>query len=447
MKKDFILKTEFGTFTGNEYDESIEFLGIPYAKANRFEYCELIDKYENEVDARKMGNSCPQTRQFHEHLDNRERLFYYKEFREGTTFNYDEDCLNLNIYTPKDKKDCPVIIFIHGGGFNSGSNSESPFRGYEFAKRGIITVFINYRVGVLGYFTHEDIKKKYGRDGNFGLDDQFKAINWVKNHISGFGGDPDNITLLGQSAGAISIQYLCLNKDNKGLFQRVGMMSGAGLFPKFSLPRFSDDTHEYWLDFMKEVNCKTLDELKALDLKDIFDGIERIKARRKDNTYNTMPVVDKYLIKKPIDEIINDPLKIDYLIGYTNNDMYAPIMAKIGNDFGRRNKAYIYYFDIDAPGDKNGAFHSSDLRYMFGTLKESWRKYTDRDEEVSNQLMDYVANFARSGNPNKEGLPVWDSVSESQKKVLCFKTESTKMAKASRIKLVHNMLTKGAPKA
>ena len=147
------LKTNIGTFLGNQQVNVMEFLGVPYARAGRFEYCELIDSYEKTVDAREMGNACPQYRQFNPHLDVPERLFYFREFREGIEFKYDEDCLNLNIYAPIKAKNCPAILFFHGGGFNSGANSEEPFRGFELAGRGIITVFANYRVGVLGYFS------------------------------------------------------------------------------------------------------------------------------------------------------------------------------------------------------------------------------------------------------------------------------------------------------
>ena len=441
------LKTALGEIKGNRYEDTLEFLGIPYARAGRFEYAKPLDKWEGVLDATKPGNACPQTRQFHQHLENPERLFYYKEFREGLTFNYDEDCLNLNIYTPVDKKNCPVLVFIHGGGFNSGSNNEEPFRGFEYAKRGVIAVFINYRVGVLGYFSHEDIKKKYGRDGNFGLDDQLTAIKWVKKHIKDFGGDPDNITLMGQSAGAISIQYLCLNHANEGLFKRVVMMSGGGMFPKFALPKKVEDTREYWLDYMNIAGCKTLDELKALDLQSMFDAIEEIKAKRKDSTYNTMPVVDGYLIERPVDEIINNPLNVGYMIGYTNNDMYAPIMAYIGNKYGRDNNAWIYFLDINSPGDNNGAFHSSDLRYMFGRLSQSWRKYSDRDREVSGQMINYTVNFMNNDNPNGDNLPSWKPVSRSQKKVLCYRPNGTKMGHPSFIKMAWNMVTKGDPKA
>lgn len=446
MKK-ITLKTTIGTFTGNEYEDACEFLAVPYAKARRFEYCELIDSYEGTIDATKMGNSCPQFRQFHPHLDDPERLFYYKEFRNGIDFKYDEDCLNLNIYTPKNVSNCPVILYFHGGGFNSGSNAEDPFKGFELAKRGIITVFANYRVGVLGYFCHEEVEKKYHRNGNFGLDDQLQAIRWVKDHIEDFGGDRDNITLMGQSAGAISIQYLCLDHDNEGLFQRAVMMSGGGMFPKVALPRKPQETYGYWKQFMELSGCNSFEEFKNADLKTIHDAYDEIKKLRKDSLYNMMPVVDGYLLKDDVDKLFKDPLRLNYMIGYTNNDMYAPLMAYIGNRFARQNGAYVYFFDIDAPGDDNGAFHSSDLRYMFGTLGSSWRPYRERDYEVSGQLMDYLSDFVRYNDPNGNGLPEWKKTDRKEHRVLCFDLKDTKMKRPSYLKLLKNMLTKGDPKA
>ena len=393
-----------------------------------------------------MGNACPQYRQYYPHLENPERLFYYKEFREGIEFSYDEDCLNLNIYTPKNASRCPVILFFHGGGFNSGSNAEEPFRGYELAKKGIITIFANYRVGVLGYFCHEEIEKRFHRNGNFGLDDQLQAIRWVKEHIHEFGGDQDKITLLGQSAGAISIQYHCLNHDNEGLFQRAAMMSGGGMFPKFALPKKADETYDYWHELMEYAGCRDFEEFRKADLKVIHDAYETIRKNRKDSMYYMMPVVDGYLLKDGVDQLIHDPLKVDYLLGYTSNDLYAPLMAYIGNRFARKNEAYVYYFDIDQPGDGNGAFHSCDLRYMFGRLETSWRPFRDRDREVSIQMMDYLAKFARKGNPNGAMLPVWNKTNRHDHKVLCFTLQETKMGRPSYLKAAKNMLTKGDPK-
>ena len=443
-----VIETGEGKVFGNRKGGCLEFLGIPYARAGRFEYPEMIVRGKEMFDASEAGTACPQSRQWFPHLDVPERLFYHKEFREGLEVAYDEDkCLNLNIYAPEGRKECPVIVFIHGGGFNSGSNLEEPFRGFGLAERGIVSVFINYRVGILGYLTSPEIREETGLDGNFGLHDQLAALKWVKNHISDFGGDPENITAMGQSAGAISIQYMCLDRKNKGLFSKAAMLSGAGLFPKFALPRTAEKTHEYWKAFMKSAECGTVDELRRLDVRDLFEKLENFKSGRKDNVYNTMPVIDGCLLERPIEEMMGAPLDISYLIGFTGNDMYAPLMAKIGLDFAGNNGGYAYYFDVAAPGDRNGAFHSSDLRYVFGRLGTSWRPYTKEDERISHMMMDYIANFAKTGDPNGEDLPRWEPVGRRSGKPLRFRRDKVSAEKPNYLKLIYNMLSKGEPKA
>ena len=441
------LETPCGTLRGNERESCLEFLGVPYARAGRFAYALPVENWDGVLDATKPGLACPQNRAVHEHLEHPTRRFYKREFREGSVFSYGEDCLNLNIFTPKDARKCPVVLFFHGGGFDSGINSEDPFDGAGLAARGVVSVFANYRLGPLGWLTHEEIVKQYGRDGNFGLDDQLAAIRWVKAHIAAFGGDGENITLLGQSAGAISIQYHCLNPKNAGLFRRAAMMSGGGMFPRFALPRRAEDTHAYWLEFMSAAGCSALDELKAAPLERLFDAVEEIKKRRRDNTYNTMPVIDGSLLPESVDKLIKTPLEIDYMIGYTNTDLYAPVMAFIGNRFAKANGAFVYFFDLDAPGDDNGAFHSSDLRYMFETLSGSWRPYGARDYEAAGQLASYLANFARSGDPNGAGLPEWRRASRGCARALRIAENGTNMDYVNYIRLTRNFLRKGEPKA
>lgn len=435
------LDTEYGRIKGLHSDRCNKFLGVRYARASRFEYAEIVESSDDIYDATHMGNSCPQIREYFPHLDNPERLFYHNEFRKGINFNYDEDCLNLNIYTPLSAGAHPVIVFVHGGGFNSGANCEGAFDGSTLAAEGIVTVCINYRVGILGYLTHEDIEKKNKRDGNFGLDDILKALKWIKKYISSFGGDRTNITLMGQSAGAISIQYLVLNKAYEGMFKRAVMISGAGLFPSFSRPKKAVDNHEYWLETMKRAGCSSLDELKALPLDKLFNAVEEMKTERKDTIYRTMPVIDGVIIPDEIGKMMRTPLKIDYMLGYTNNDMYAPILAHIGNVFAKDNNAYRYFFDVDAPGDDNKAFHSSDLRYFFSTLSSSWRKYGERDYEISREMTKYLASFARTGNPNGDDLPQWN-----KKGVLCFRKNKTKMGHPSYLKMTINFIFRGSPK-
>jgi len=436
------LNTPCGPIEGNLRGSCREFLGVRYAFAGRFEYPVPVTSWEGVFDARNFGSACPQTRAYYEHLEIPERMFYHKEFRDNVSFRYDEDCLNLNIYTPLDPKNCPVIVYIHGGGFNSGANSETYLDGEAFARRGIILAAIHYRVGILGYFTHRELEEQNGHDGNFGMADQLEAIRWVKNNISAFGGDPENITLLGQSAGAISIQYLCLCDQSSGLFQRAAMMSGGGKFPDFALPRPVSSTREYWLDYMHRAGADSLEQLRQMDLLALFTGVERIKEARKDNTYNTMPVIDGYYLKAPVRELIRTLRKLDYLLGYTNHDMYTILMAIISHKYARENSAFLYFFDVDAKGDNNKAFHSSDLRYVFGTLARSHRPYDEEDARISELMTDYFSNFARSGDPNGPGLPPWK---RSGSRALVISSSHPKMGYPNWWKLLCNTFL-GDPK-
>ena len=441
--KQGLYQTKMGDFLGNEKEHCIEFLGVPYAKTKRFEYGKLIEEYSF-FDATSPGPSCMQKRAYpeFEHLEIPERAFYNREFRENIAFTYDEEAVRLNIFMPKGEGPFPVIVFFHGGGFDSGSINESPFDGESLARRGNVVVFVSYRVGVFGYFTHEDIQKQYGRDGNFGLDDMVLGLTWVRKHIADFKGDEKNITLMGQSAGAMSIQYLLLAKKADGLFDKAIMMSGAGLFPKFSLPRPAASTREYWNEVMAIAGVSSLDEFKALSAKEVLQAVETQKGKRKDNTYNTMPVIDGYYLTEGVDVLIKNPRKIPLIIGYTNNDMFTFLLAHIANKYAKKNGAYVYCFDIDAKGDDNQAFHSSDLRYVFGTLDSSWRPYDESDHRASEAMQDYISSFARTGDPNHEGAPRWELFRGVP---LHIASDHIAMEKPKKMKLLKNTL-KGDPR-
>ena len=434
-------ETGLGRIRGLEREDDLAFLGIRYAKAERFSYAVPVEKWEETYDATHFGDACTQYRTYFPHLDVPERLFYHREFREGLNFTYSEDCLNLNIYAPKDAENAPVLVFIHGGGFNSMANSEGYLDGAGYAKRGIILVCINYRVGAFGYLTHEEIQEKNGRDGNFGLDDILVAIKWVKRHIASFGGDAENITAMGQSAGAISLQYLCLSQKAEGLFKRAIMLSGGGLFPKKARPKPATETREYWKEVMKIAGVKTLEEFRHLDEKEVMAAVEVIKTKRNDNLVNTQPVVDGYLLEKDTAQLVKHPLRIDYMAGTTSNDMFNVVLYHMAWKFIKSNRGYRYFFDIDAPGDDNGAFHSSDLRYFFGTLDKSFRPYGEKDKAASELIMDYVAAFVRTGNPNGEGRPIW----KKGGKPLYISKGGFRMKRANPVLLIRNTF-RGDPK-
>ena len=440
----YMWKTSIGTFIGNEREGCYEFRGIPYAHAKRFEYAENVHSYGDSFDATSNGPATMQKRAWSEfeHLEIPERAFYHREFREGIAFTYDEDALLMNIFVPKDKGPHPVIVYFHGGGFDSGSISESPFDGEALASRGNVVVFVQYRVAIFGYFTHAEIEKRNGHDGNFGLDDMVQSLKWVQDHIAEFKGDKANVTLMGQSAGAMSIQYLLCSPKTTGLFHKAVMMSGAGLFPSFSLPLPPEQTRIYWSEVMDIAGAKTFEEFQSMDVRKVMEAVETQKSRRKDNTRNTMPVVDHYYLIDEVQKIIKSPHEMPLIIGVTNNDMFTAIIAHIAKKYAKKHGAYLYYFDVDAKGDENQAFHSSDLRYMFGTLKFSWRPYDETDQKISESMMDYLSAFASTGDPNHEGAPRWD---QFQGKALHITPSSISMGRMGKWKLLKNTL-KGDPK-
>lgn len=211
--------TPCGSIVGCVTDYGASFRGVKYATAKRFEKPVLITKYDTEQIALEQGVCCPQMRAYW----NEEHRFYYQEFRKGKSFKYSEDCLILDIHVPSDAHDCPVIVFIHGGSFTGGSINEMQFDGSAYTKRGVIFVAINYRLNVFGFFADNE-----HCGGNLGLYDQYTAIEWVRQNIASFGGNPDNITLMGQSAGAMSIQTLICSDKLKGKVKGAIMLSGGG---------------------------------------------------------------------------------------------------------------------------------------------------------------------------------------------------------------------------
>lgn len=436
------LMTSLGKIIGLEEENSYVYRGIPFAYAERFHYASLIDSLGEEFDATKPGDACIQKRCYYPHLEVKERMFYHREFRFGITFHYSEDCLNLNIYTPKEKGCYPVLVFIHGGGFDSGANSESGFDGDMFAKNGIVSVFLQYRVGVFGYFCHEDIQKEFSHDGNFGLDDQVKGLMWVKKHIAEFSGDPERITLMGQSAGAMSIQTMLLSEKCKGLFSQVILLSGGGKFPSIARPKPVEERREYWLEVMKECHCETLDEFRKIEPKKIFDALEVVKPKHKDNTISTMTMIDHYYLMEDQKVGFKKKSEIPTIISFTNNDMYTILLARMAIKYAKKNDCYCLYFDVDAKGDGNKAFHSSDLRYVFHTLKSSWRPYDEKDEEISLRMVSYFSSFIKTGNPNCAGLPKWE---KKKGKALRISLEKTRMSRPDYFSLLRNTFL-GDPK-
>ncbi len=423
--------------------------GIRYATAGRWEHPTLVQHWEGVYDATRYGNCCYQPRAFYDESKMPEKEFYYHEFRKGESYTYSEDCLFLNIFTPDTAKPgdtLPVLVYIHGGGFTGGCGHEKHFDGPVWPTRGVIAVTINYRLGPLGFLVLPELKEEAGATGNYGLYDQLTALQWVRENIAAFGGDEENITIMGQSAGAMSVQQHCLSPLSDGMFRRAVMSSGGGVHKALSAPK-AESLYDFWHAVMERAGCKNLEEFRALPARALFESWTAAKKEIKGGGRAVSPVLDDRFVVGTGAQLLAEgrQKKISYMAGVTSEDMMPPILYAMSKNWcaAQEKPSYAWFCDRQLPGDKHGAWHSSDLWYWFGTLKNCWRPMEDKDEELSGQMVSYLCNFAKNGNPNGQGLPQWDSVQESGQ-VMRVGEGKTRMGKANKLKLIYTMFTNKA---
>ena len=407
-----LTRTEQGEVRGVPREGCTVFYGVPYAAppvgALRFSPPEPPAAYQDVFEANGGPVACCQTRW-------KAGDFYYKEFYgdKATEPVLAEDCLKLDIWTPAQSAGAklPVAVWIHGGAFASGFNREIEFSGEEYCKRGIVFVSINYRVGPLGFLAHKELsaRSKSGTSGNYGILDQIAALQWIKANIAAFGGDPECVTLFGQSAGAMSVQALCSSPLARGLFSRAILQSGGGyrLDMARCVPR--EEAEAAGAEFVKFLGASSLDavmEMDALELSlrghDFFGNRGRILP--------FCPKIDGWVLPSSFDEIIDkgDIAAVPYMIGSNDNDFGAKgddprPLHDAALQFAKKLKnkpaspVYVYYFKRQLPGDDAGAFHSAELWYMFGTLGRCWRPMTEADRDLSRRMLDCWAAFIKGG--------------------------------------------------
>jgi para-nitrobenzyl esterase len=362
--------------------------------------------------------------------------FYGREWRASGSVPFSEDCLFLNVWTPaagKTGKKLPVAMWIHGGGYREGFALEPEMDGGEaWASRGVIFVSVTYRLGVIGFFSHPllSAESSHSVSGNYGLFDQIAAIKWIQHNIEQFGGDPKNITIFGQSAGAGSVQSLCASPLSKNMISHAISMSGGGLSnirPGTPLDT-SQLANKKMMDYFKKT---TLDEMRSLS----FQELLQMTKEYTDTTKKRImwgPVVDGYLLTGTFYTVAlaNEIADIPYMFGYTANDMNDATQAIKDFCALRAEKsskpAYAYLFARPLPGDDNGAFHSSDLWYVFHSLSHSWRPFTAGDKALSIKIVDYWTNFARFGNPNGKDGGLWTPYSDKLPEFMIFNANEDK---------------------
>ncbi len=361
--------------------------------------------------------------------------FYYKEFFTDDDHKNSEDCLYLNVYTPapgKTKAGLPVAVYIHGGAFASGYGYEKQFLGgEEWAKHGVILVTINYRLTIFGFLAHPDLSSgnPKGVSGNYGILDQIAALKWVKNNIQQFGGDPKNITIFGQSAGAMSVQALVTSPLSKDLMQKAIIQSGGGVSDNPLLGGTQlKNAEKAGKEIMDLGGYKNLEAMRAASADSILALTTLARKKRIGGMMG--PVIDGYVLSGNFSEATRDNkiADIPYIIGYNKDDM-GMMTTGVGQFCKLRDenggKAYAYEFERALPGDTAGAFHSAELWYVFHTLGNCWRPFTEGDYVLSDYMVDAWTNFAKFGNPNGTDMEVWRSYTKENQQFMIFKLDDS----------------------
>ena len=453
------VKTASGMLQGTPgRDPSVTaFLGVPYAAPPignlRWRGPQAVAAWAGVRHADKFGNICIQNAL-------KPGSFYQVEFYESPE-PMSEDCLYLNLWTAASSsaEKRPVMVWIHGGGFVEGSGSLPSFNGESLARKGVVIVTINYRLGVFGFLSHPELSMEspFHASGNYGMLDQLQALRWVKQNIGQFGGDPDNVTIFGQSAGASSVLNLCASPLARGYFRRGIVQSGG-----FARASDRKTEEEAGLSFAKRVGVDSIAGLRAKPAEEI----QRIAIPPPDgksaNVSRFGPYVDGYfLTAAPLEvfragnenthslltgslanegtTLVPTPVteaelksRIEARYG-TRSDEYFKIypvhsdgeawqasidavrdnMASTALEIARDENShptYVYYFDRRPPGrdsDRYGAYHSAELVYVFNNLDSVKRPWAETDRKLADMMSSYWVNFATTGDPNGAGLPHW----------------------------------------
>lgn len=443
------------------------FRGIPYAQPPvgqaRWKPPEALPRWTGVRSALEFGPACPQPGPL------------YSNIYSSDISPFSEDCLSLNIWAPADASDAPVMVWIHGGALVRGSSKEVAYDGANLASRGIVVVSINYRLGVLGYLAHPELSAEspQGVSGNYGLLDQIEALRWVRKNIAAFGGNPAEVTVAGESAGALSVMYLMAAPAAHGLFQRAIVESGYMV----SMPEIREARHgtpsaeAIGAGLAEELGMPHIADLRALDANTLVEKVAKLK-------YFTIGTVDgKVLPHQLVDTFdLGEQAPIQILAGFNSgeirslralappvpesaeayektireryldmadeflrlypaSDMQESIWATtrdalygwtaerlVIKQTGIGHPSYLYFFDHGYPAaDEAGlhGFHASELPYIFGTMyvmPENWPRIpqTDAEQSFSRAMGDYWSSFVATGKPRAMQEPDWSAYDSSK---------------------------------
>ncbi len=440
------------------------FKGIPYAAPPvgdlRWQPPQPAAKWHDTLAAHDFGHHCIQTNTFPD-------MVFHDP---GPS----EDCLTLNVWTPAHAKpgSLPVMVWIYGGGFTSGGTSEARQDGQFLAHRNVVIVSMNYRLGIFGFFAHPELtaESPHHASGNYGLLDQAAALAWVRRNISNFSGDPNNITLFGESAGSFSVSSQMASPLSKNLIAKaIGESGGAFRSNSLGYPTLAKAEQDDAAFALSAFNTSNLAALRKLSADDL---VKAATAKTTPPPPRFGPDIDGYFLPQTLPGIYSagNQAHIPLLAGWNADEARAKVInapiqptvatftAQATKDFGPdaskflavypattdaeatqsagdfasdrfivystwawleaqvktgQAPVYRYRLDLGSPGDKFhpaaiGAFHSDDIEYVFGTLdSRQGATWRPEDRALSAQIQQYWTNFARTGNPNSPNLPTW----------------------------------------
>jgi para-nitrobenzyl esterase len=487
-----VIHVKQGDLTGvyNE-DHSVKvYAGIPYAKPPvgelRFKEPQAPESWEGVRACDEFGPMAMQSRS-NTMFDSLSHILGWHDYQIKFGDEYleamSEDCLYLNVFAPEttDEEPLPVIFYIHGGSLTTGQSSYTEYRGEDLAKRGVIVVNFAYRLGVFGYYAADDLKAESSNQttGNYGLLDQIAALNWVRENIASFGGDPNQITIAGESAGSSSVNALCVSPLTEGLFNyAIAESSGILAYQPFHTFRSYEEACEQGALVREEFGVSSSQELRNISAEELLTTQSNQSAMTVDGyaiieqpylTYEKGNNHEKALLNgfnaKEADAFLlgTEATKENYeeLLAEDLGD-YADEMAKlVPPDSPARDQHFI----IDALGDAKGAlniaysaiwfsyshylwnnylieqgvptyeyyftktndslsnYHAGELPYAYGNLWRHPGLYDAEDYKLSEIMQQYMVNFAKTGNPNGDGLPEWKMRSENQHQLIQLDTD------------------------